>query len=104
MADGTTIRRLAVALVAMLVAGGTSFVVDAADTNASTVTASPALKQAWDEYLATLDQMRVQMEATPRFQNTPEHRAKAYHTLMEMQAMAYNFAVAPRMSHPRVYA
>src|SRR5262245_56351104 len=67
------------------------------------VTASPALKQAWDGYYRTLDEMRVLMESTPRFQDTPQHRAKAYHTLMEMQAMAYNFAIAPRMSHPRIY-
>ncbi len=66
-------------------------------------TATPALVKAWNEYHATLEEMRLVMEATERFQQTPQHRAKAYHTLMEMQAMAYNFAIAPRMSHPRVF-
>ena len=61
------------------------------------------LKQAWSDYLSALDEARVNMESTPRFQSTPQHRAKAYHTLMEMQAMAYTFSVAPRMEHPRIY-
>lgn len=65
-------------------------------------TAHPLLLEAWSEYHATLEKMRLSLEATPRFQNTPQHRAKAYHTLMEMQAMAYNFIIAPRMSHPRI--
>jgi len=42
------------------------------------------------------------MEQTPRFRQWPQHRAKAYHTMMEALAMAYNFAVAPRMFHPRL--
>jgi len=67
------------------------------------VTASPALEQAWQGYYTALDEMRRKMEATPRFQHNPQDRAKAYHTLMEMQAMAYNFVVAPRMTHPRIY-
>ncbi|HKT74651.1 MAG TPA: DUF1214 domain-containing protein [Steroidobacteraceae bacterium] len=69
----------------------------------SAATASPALKDAWQEYQAAVEDMRLAIEATPRFQDTPQHRAKGYHTLMEMQAMAYNFAVAPRMEHPRIY-
>jgi hypothetical protein len=64
---------------------------------------SPALVAAWQRYHAMLENMRLAMEATPRFQDTPQHRAKAYHTLMEMQAMAYNFAIAPRMLHPRIF-
>jgi hypothetical protein len=64
---------------------------------------SAELSDAWANYHATLDEMRKLMEATPRYQQTPQHRAKAYHTLMEMQAMAYNFVIAPRMSHPRIY-
>lgn len=63
----------------------------------------PALATAWAGYHATLEQMRRLTESTSRFQSCPEHRAKAYHTLMEVQAMAYNFAVAPRMAHPRIY-
>jgi hypothetical protein len=43
------------------------------------------------------------MEQTPRFKNVPQHRAKAYHTMFEALAMAYNFAVAPRMQHPRLF-
>lgn len=69
----------------------------------SDITATPALTQAWAEYHATLEEMRLKMEASSRFQTTPQHRAKAYHTLMEMQAMAYNFVVAPRLLHPRIY-
>jgi hypothetical protein len=71
--------------------------------NAPVEMCSIELRAAWAEYHATLEEMRVLTEATPRFQDTPQHRAKAYHTLMEIQAMAYNFAIAPRMLHPRIY-
>jgi hypothetical protein len=71
--------------------------------NNSTSATSGALQDAWREYHATLEQMRLLMEATPRFIETPQHRAKAFHTLMEMQAMAYNFVISPRMDHPRIY-
>src|SRR5262245_40108155 len=64
---------------------------------------SPGLLKEWHDYLAALEEMRLHMEATQRFKDTPQHRAKCFHTLMEMQAMAYNFAVAPRLLHPRVY-
>jgi hypothetical protein len=64
---------------------------------------SSVLQEAWREYHATLEQMRLLMESTPRFKETPQHRAKAFHTLMEMQAMAYNFVISPRMDHPRIY-
>ena len=66
-------------------------------------TASKELADAWVEYHATLEDMRKLMETIPRFQESPLDRAKAYHTLMEMQAMAYNFAVAPRLLHPRLF-
>lgn len=62
----------------------------------------PELQKAWARFQATVDEARRKMENTPRFRDTPQHRASAYHTLLEAQAMAYNFAVAPRMQHPRV--
>jgi len=70
------------------------------DTSSPT---SGVLQDAWRDYHATLEQMRLSMESTPRFRDTPQHRAKAFHTLMEMQAMAYNFVISPRMDHPRIY-
>ena len=75
----------------------------AAENKVTKAAALPELKQAWDGYQAMLDKMRVGMESTPRYQDNPQNRAKAYHTLMEMQAMAYNFAIAPRMFQPRIY-
>jgi SnoaL-like domain/Protein of unknown function (DUF1214) len=60
------------------------------------------LSKAWAEYHTTLDEMRQLTEATSRFRDTPQHRATAFHTLMEVQAMAYTFVVAPRRLHPRV--
>ncbi|MET0988472.1 MAG: DUF1214 domain-containing protein [Steroidobacteraceae bacterium] len=69
----------------------------------ATAVTNPNLRQAWENYHKALDEIRAQMEATPRYAKYPEDRAKAYHTLMEVQAMAYNFVVAPRMTHPRIY-
>ncbi len=63
----------------------------------------PALKAAWERYLATLEEMRVKIESSPQFDAAPRQRAKAYHILMEAQAVVYNHALAPRMSHPRLF-
>ncbi len=63
--------------------------------------ASQALKSAWDSYVAMLDEMREVLEKTYMFEN-PRNRVRAYRTLMEMQAMVYNAAVAPRMAMPRI--
>jgi hypothetical protein len=64
---------------------------------------SPILKAAWDRYIASLEQMRVMVEASPAFDRVPNQRARAYYQLMEIQAIAYNFAVAPRLGHPRLF-
>jgi hypothetical protein len=56
------------------------------------------LQQAWNEYYQRIDKMRALTEASAGFQN-PANRPKAYHALIEAQAMAYNLAMASR-SHP----
>ncbi|MET0545063.1 MAG: DUF1214 domain-containing protein [Caulobacterales bacterium] len=64
---------------------------------------SPILKAAWDRYHASLEEMRIEIESSPLFDMTENQRGRAYHQLMEVQAMAYNFAIAPRMTHPRLF-
>lgn len=63
----------------------------------------PALRIAWDIYLATLDEARQALEASAQFRENPQHRGMAYRQLIEVQAMGYNFVMAPRTGHPRVY-
>jgi hypothetical protein len=63
---------------------------------------SPSLITAWQSFHAAQTEVLGWMTSEPRFHDQPQHRAKAYHTMMEALAMAYNFAVAPRMLHPRV--
>jgi hypothetical protein len=72
-------------------------------SQANHVTASQELLDAWNHYHQTLEQSRLDLEQSSRFQQTPQHRAKAYHCLMEVQAMAYNFIIGPRMLHPRIH-
>lgn len=60
------------------------------------------MREAWSRFHGTMEQIRIDTEQTQRFRETQEHRAKAYHTLFEIQAMAYNFAIAPRHSDPRI--
>jgi hypothetical protein len=62
------------------------------------------LNAAWTHFEAVIAKARNALEATSRFQDHAEHRAKAYHSLSEAQAMAYNFAVAPRMDVPEVHS
>lgn len=61
----------------------------------------PELKAAWDEYHAALDDVRRMLENTVMFED-PRNRAKMYHQLMEIQAMAYNFTIASRLEVPRI--
>jgi hypothetical protein len=65
-------------------------------------TANPVLAEAWERFHAAQKEVLGWMEESPRFKQWPQHRAKAYHTMLEALAMAYNFAVAPRMHHPRL--
>jgi hypothetical protein len=64
-----------------------------------------ALRQAWDAFHSASDEARVLIEKTERFRSRPEYRGRAYASLMEAQAWAYNFAIAPRLNvqHPQIY-
>ncbi|MET0545962.1 MAG: DUF1214 domain-containing protein [Caulobacterales bacterium] len=64
---------------------------------------NPVLAKAWDEFHAAQQEVLGWMTDSQRFKDVPQHRARAYHTMMEALAMAYNFAVAPRMEHPRLF-
>ena len=64
---------------------------------------SPRLRQAWDKYHASLDAARQTIEATPRFNDSPQHRTEAYSVLMQAQTQAYNWIIAPRLNRPRIY-
>jgi hypothetical protein len=68
----------------------------------NTTTANSALADAWSRFHASQTEMLAVMTRSDRFERWPQHRAKAYHTMLEALAMTYNFAVAPRMYHPRV--
>ena len=63
---------------------------------------SPILKKAWDKFNASMEASREAIEATKNFDD-PAHRAQGYYCLMEAQAMAYNWVVAPRLNHPRIF-
>jgi len=60
-----------------------------------------SLQSAWNVYHNRIDEMRALVEASPQFQN-PANRAKAYHGLIEAQAMAYNLAIASRTQPPLI--
>ena len=64
--------------------------------------ATSELSAAWESYHHALEEMRQRLEATSMFLN-PRYRAKAYHCMMEVQAFAYNMAVAPRLATPRIH-
>lgn len=66
-------------------------------------TAIPALRDAWSGYHAALEELRLAMESARQFDLVPEQRGLAYWQLMQVQALAYNFAVGPRTDEPRVF-
>lgn len=63
---------------------------------------NPVLTAAWRRFHEAQSEVLGWMTGSERFQQWPQHRAKAYHALLEALAMAYNFAVAPRMDQPRL--
>lgn len=63
---------------------------------------SPVLASAWKKYHESLETARQAVEQNPRFADS-EQRAQAYYALLEAQAMAYNWFVAPRLNHPRLF-
>lgn len=73
------------------------------NTANATASLSPVLKAAWDRNRAVLAEMQALVESSPQFTEVPEQRARAYHQLMEVQAIAYNFAIAPRLISPRIF-
>jgi hypothetical protein len=62
------------------------------------------LTRAMDEFDAACRDARTMVEATPRFQNSVEERAQAYVAVAEARAMAYTFAIAPRLDHPHLHS
>lgn len=70
---------------------------------ASPVQGEEALSIAWDHYYQAIDHARRAITASPQYIANPEQRGKAFQVLMEAQAMAYNFVVAPRTATPRMF-
>lgn len=70
--------------------------------NDLSATRTAALDAAWKHYEQAVADARAALLATPRFRDRPDHRAQAYAALAEAQAMAYNFAVGPRLDAPQV--
>ncbi|GGD84730.1 DUF1214 domain-containing protein [Croceicoccus mobilis] len=64
---------------------------------------SPVLQRAWREFHEAQTEVLSWMTESERFARFPQCRARAYHVMMEALAMAYNFAVAPRRLHPRIF-
>lgn len=59
------------------------------------------LQQAWNEYRQAVETARQAIENRPLFAR-PEQKSPGYRCLFEAQAMAYNWAIAPRTDHPRI--
>lgn len=72
-------------------------------TDDAAARANDDLQSAWREYLETLDDLRRQFDASEQFRLAPDQIGMAYRQLMEVQALAYNFAIGPRHAHPRMF-
>lgn len=62
-----------------------------------------AAKKAWEEYYTSFKELTEYVEQSEQYAASPRQRARAYTALSEVQAIAYNFAVAPRLLHPRLF-
>lgn len=62
-----------------------------------------AVDAAWQRYHGNAARLRDELRQNKRFANHPRDRAKGYQALMEIHALSYNLAIAPRMTHPRLF-
>lgn len=61
------------------------------------------LKAAWQRYSSVFDEAADAIRATSRFDRNPDLERRLYRVLMQVQAMAYNFAIVPRAERPRPF-
>jgi hypothetical protein len=61
------------------------------------------LQEAWAQFREVVDQGRAAVESTERFRACARNRTAIYRSLAQVQAMAYNFAIAPSVDHPRIF-
>jgi hypothetical protein len=59
------------------------------------------LAEAWDRYTAETEAARHILESEPTFER-PDHQGRAYRALVESQAMAYAWVMAPSVRFPRI--
>lgn len=62
-----------------------------------------ALETAWQQYYAAIKKTHDDILASEQYKLFPQQRALGYYSLLEAQAIAYNFALAPQLASPRVY-
>lgn len=61
------------------------------------------LAAAWRNYTQIFEDAAQAIAATDRFGANPDYQRRLYRNLMQVQAMAYNFAIVPRTDRPRVF-
>lgn len=61
------------------------------------------LRAALDDFDAACAQSRDAITATARFARSAQNQSLAFLALAEARAMAYNFAIAPRLDRPRLH-
>ncbi|MCY4426750.1 MAG: DUF1214 domain-containing protein [Halieaceae bacterium] len=64
---------------------------------------SDDMHEAWKNFNDSVARAYETIKETPRYKNSPEHRAQALYSIAEAQTMAYNFVIAPRQNNPRIY-
>lgn len=60
-------------------------------------------RKAWKNYHNRVATLTEKVEASEQYQTSERQRGRGYTALAEAQAIAYNFAIAPRFLQPRVY-
>jgi len=62
-----------------------------------------ALEAAWQKYYVTLKKVHDDILNSEQYKRFKGQRSMAYYSLLEAQAIAYNFAMAPQLASPRIY-
>src|ERR1700761_7360077 len=63
---------------------------------------SPAMELAWGRYLKGLEEVRQNLYGSP-FARTAQAQAEAHYLFLQLQAVAFNLAIAPRQHYPRFH-
>lgn len=76
---------------------------DAASAATQVGSGEETLETAWQKYYVAIKKTHDDILQSEQYKLSAQQRGMAYYSLLEAQALTYNFAMAPQLASPRIY-